>query len=136
MAFDPISGAFELGGKLIDHFFPDPQKKAEAMLELSKLQQSGDLAAMAQQADINKVEAASTSLFVAGWRPFIGWICGAGLGVQFILAPLGTWISTLIGHPVVVPALDLSTLSTLLIGMLGLGGMRTLEKLQGAAQNH
>jgi hypothetical protein len=140
MAFDPLSAAFELGGKVLDHFFPDPAKRAEAQLELLKLQQSGDLAKMANetslmqmQADIDKTEAASPNLFVAGWRPFVGWTCGSGLAMQFIIAPIGTWIAALAGHAVAFPTLDTGTMTTLLIGMLGLGGMRTVEKLQGAA---
>ena len=136
MAFDPLSSAFELGSKLLDRFFPDPQKRAEAQLELLKLQQTGDLAVMAQQTDINKIEAANPNLFVSGWRPAVGWTCALGLLFQFLLAPLGTWASTLFGHPTPMPSLDMSTLSTLLIGMLGLSGMRTAEKLSNAQGNH
>ena len=136
MAFDPISSAFDLGSKIIDRVWQDPAKKAEAYLELRRLEQSGDLAIMAGQTEINKIEAANPNLFVSGWRPFIGWICGLGFAVQFILGPIGGWFTTLIGHPVLVPTLDLSTLSTLLIGMLGLSGMRTVEKLSNAQGNH
>lgn len=136
MAFDPISSAFELGGKLLDHFLPDPAKRAEAQLELLKLQQSGDLAVMSGQTAINVAEASNANVFVSGWRPFIGWVCGSGLAVQFIIAPIGTWLALQFGHPVAVPALDTGTLTTLLIGMLGLSGMRTVEKLSGAQGNH
>jgi ABC-type Fe3+ transport system permease subunit len=135
MAFDPISAALDIGGKLIDRLIPDPAKKAEAALELLKLQQSGELAVMTAQTDTNKVEASSNSLFVAGWRPFIGWICGSALAFQFIIRPLASWIAALWGHPVAVPALDMADLFTLLFGMLGLGGMRTYEKVQGAQSN-
>jgi hypothetical protein len=75
-------------------------------------------------------------MFVAGWRPFIGWVCGAGLATQFLVGPLFTWVAALLGKPVVFPVLDLSTLVTLLIGMLGLGGMRTLEKVNGVTTGH
>lgn len=135
MAFDPLSIGLQVGGKLIDHFFPDPAKKAEAQLELLKLAQEGDLTVAAQQSDVNKAEAATGSLFIAGWRPFVGWTCGLGLGVQFVFGPIAEWISSLAGHPVKVPTLETGTITTLLIGMLGLGGMRTLEKLQGAEGN-
>jgi hypothetical protein len=126
--------------KVIDKFIPDPQAKAQAQLQLLQMQKAGEfkeIEAQLQlakgQTDINQVEAASPKLFVSGWRPFIGWLCGAGLGVQFIVAPLATWVSTLIGHPVTFPALDLSTLMTLLAGMLGLGTLRTTEKIKGVA---
>lgn len=136
MAFDPFTAAFDLGGKLIERLIPDPAKKAEAVLKLAELQQSGELAAMAGQTDINKVEAANANVFVSGWRPFIGWTCGTGLLVQFLLSPLALWFTTLIGRPTVMPTLDTSTLTTLLIGMLGLGGMRTVEKLSGVQGKH
>lgn len=123
-------------GKVLDKIIPDPKAKADALLALQKLQQDGDLAVIAGQVDINKVEAASTNLFIAGWRPFIGWICGIGLGYDFLLRPLLTWITALIGKGTAPPSLDTSTLVTLLIGMLGLGGMRTVEKLSNAQGNH
>jgi Holin of 3TMs, for gene-transfer release len=138
MAFDPLSAAFELGGKVLDHFFPDPEKRAAAQLELLKLQQSGDLAKMAnetslmqQQTDVNKAEAANANMFVAGWRPAVGWCCGLGLFSQFIVQPFATWIAALLGKPIAYPSLDMGTLMTLLLGMLGLGAARTYEKVQG-----
>ena len=74
MSLDPISAALDLGNTLISRIFPDPAQADAAKLELLKLQQSGDLAQMTAQTDINKVEAANTSLFVSGWRPAIGWV--------------------------------------------------------------
>lgn len=133
---NPLSAVLDIGGKLIDKLFPDPQKKAEATMKLMELQQSGDLAAIAGQLDVNKVEASNPRLFISGWRPFIGWVCGGGLALQFVVAPLLAWASSLVGHPVPMPVLDVSLLTTLLIGMLGLGGMRTVEKLNGVADKH
>lgn len=129
-----LSGIFELGKGLIDRFFPDPEKKAAAQLELLKMQQSGELAELAAntdlakgQLDVNKVEAASQNMFVSGWRPCIGWICGISLAFTFVARPL------LVGFGVDVPALDMGDLLTILVGMLGLGGMRTYEKQKGVA---
>jgi hypothetical protein len=126
--------------KIIDKIIPDPAAKAAAQLELVKLTQSGELAQLdadvklaTGQTDVNKIEAASTNTFVSGWRPFIGWVCGLGLSSQFIIGPLLTWGATLVGHPTTFPTLDLSTLTTLLFGMLGLGAMRTVEKINGVA---
>lgn len=133
MALDPVSALLDIGGKVLDRVFPDPAQQATAKLELMKLQQSGELAQLAGQMEINKIEAASSSVFVSGWRPAIGWICGAGFAVQFVIGPLAEWGSALAGHPVKFPQMDTGTMMPLLLGMLGLGGMRTAEKIQGVA---
>jgi hypothetical protein len=133
MALDPVSALLDIGGKVFDRVFPDPAQAAAAKLELMKLQQSGELTQIAGQIDINKIEAASSSVFVSGWRPAIGWVCGAGFAVQFVIGPLAEWGSALAGHPVKFPQMDTGTMMPLLLGMLGLGGMRTAEKMQGVA---
>jgi hypothetical protein len=133
MSLDPISALLDVGSKVIDRVWPDPAQAASAKLELMKLQQSGELAQIAGQMDINKVEAANPSVFVSGWRPGIGWVCGAGFAVQFVVGPLAEWGSALYGHPVKFPQMDTGTMMPLLLGMLGLGGMRTAEKIQGVA---
>lgn len=128
MALDPISAALEIGSKVIDRLWPDPTQAASAKLELFKLQQSGDLAEITGQLDINKVEAGNPSIFVSGWRPFIGWVCGMGLTYQFLFYPIA------IGYIPKIVALDMGTLITLLGGLLGLSGMRTVEKLNGVSR--
>lgn len=126
--------------KIVDKLIPDPAAKAQAQLQIIQMQQAGEfkeLEAQLQlakgQTDINQAEATNPKLFVSGWRPFIGWICGLGLASQFIIAPFATWGASLIGHPVTFPVLDLGTLMTLLAGMLGLGALRTTEKINGVA---
>jgi hypothetical protein len=128
-------------GKLI----PDKTAAAAAQAQLQQMVAQGAIqeelaqlqAVTTAQSDINKVEAASTSLFVAGWRPYVGWICGTGLGLQVIVAPLFTWFSALIGHPTQFPKFDDVLLQSTLAGMLGLGyGLRTFEKFHGVAGNH
>jgi len=79
------------------------------------------------QSEINKVEAQHRSIFVSGWRPFIGWICGFSLAYNFILRDLAIWA---FGIEQVPPALQMEHLMTVLMGMLGLGGMRTYEKIK------
>ena len=133
MALDPVSTLLEIGGKVLDRVLPDPAQQAAAKLELMKLQQNGELTQIAGQMEINKVEAASSSIFVSGWRPAIGWICGAGFAVQFVIGPLAEWGSALAGHPVKFPQMDTGTMMPLLLGMLGLGGLRTAEKLADKA---
>ena len=133
MALDPVSALFEVGSKVLDRVLPDPAQQAAAKLELMKLQQNGELAQITGQMEINKVEAASSSLFVSGGRPSIGWVCGAGFAVQFVIGPLAEWGSALYGHPVKFPQMDTGTMMPLLLGMLGLGGLRTAEKLADKA---
>lgn len=134
MSLDPVTALLDVGGKLIDKLFPDPTQRDAARYQLMQLQQQGKLAILAQQVDLAKTqtdtnteEAKSSNWWVAGWRPYIGWVCGTGLGYQLLVYPI------LVGFvPSVVP-LDTGTLLTLLLGMLGLGGMRSFEKSKGVA---
>lgn len=134
MAFDPLSAALDIGGKLIDRLWPDPTKAAEAKLELLKLQQSGELQIIAGQLAINQEEAKSSNGFVSGWRPFIGWICGTAFGLHFVLFPIINFILVACGKGQILIAFDMTTLLTVLGGMLGIGGLRTIEKLQGVTK--
>lgn len=124
----------DLIGKLI----PDPQAAAAAKLQMLEMAQKGELAQLdadlrlaTGQQEVNKVEAASGSLFVAGWRPFIGWVCGAAFAFKFIGGPLAVVLMAMIGHPIILPEFDFTEMSTVLLGMLGLGGLRTVEKIKG-----
>lgn len=127
-------------GKVFDRVIPDPAAAADAKLKVMQLAQTGELEALHAdtqlalgQLEINKVEAASPSLFTSGWRPYIGWTCGAAFSYKFVLAPIGLFVMAAIGHPIVLPVLDFTEMLTVLLGMLGLGGMRTYEKIKGAA---
>lgn len=127
-------------GNLMDRLFPDPKAAADAKLEVMRLAQSGELAQlnadlqMSQgQMEINKVEAANSSLFVAGWRPAIGWVCGAAFAFKFIAGPAAVVLMAMAGHPITLPVFDFTEMSTVLMGMLGLGALRTVEKVKGAA---
>ena len=129
-----IPPLIEAGRALIDRLFPDPvaqaAERSNAQMELLKLAQSGDLAQM----EVNKVEAQHASIYVAGWRPGAGWVCVAGLGYSFLLQPLLPWIVASLGGSVeALPTIDTETLMVLLLGMLGLGGLRTAEKIKGVA---
>lgn len=122
-------------GKVLDKLIPDPTAKAAAHLKLAELEASGELARLTAETDlakgqleINKVEAASASLFVSGWRPGVGWICAAALGYQFLGRPL------LITFGQESPDLAMGDLLTILLGLLGLGGLRTAEKIKGVAR--
>ncbi len=127
-----VGAVSDLVKTVINKIWPDPAQQAQAQLAFAQLQQSGELAAMIAQTDINKVEAANASVFVSGWRPAVGWTCVSGLVYTFVGWPLATWASG-IWHFPVPPNLDMGTLITLLGGMLGLGGLRTYEKINGVA---
>ena len=134
MALDPISAVLDIGGKVIDRLWPDPIQRSAAQLELLKLQQSGELAQIAGQLEINKQEASSTSVFVAGWRPFAGWVCGSALAYSFLVYPLLVWACAIWFPSVVPPKLgNDGMLYELLFAMLGLGGLRSFEKFKGVA---
>lgn len=125
---------------LIKQFFPDPQARADAQLKLAQLVQNGELAQLASvtelargQQKINEVEAASPSLWASGWRPAVGWVCAGALFSHFILRPWVQWFAIIMGHPIPeLPGID-DNLWQLLGGMLGLGGLRTVEKIKGVA---
>lgn len=125
---------------VIDKVLPDPQQAAEAKLRALELGQRGDLAQLDAevrlalgQMEINKAEA-QTDLFRGGWRPATGWACVFGLAYQFIVQPILPWLVTIFGVQVPpLPPIDNETLLVLLTGMLGLGGMRTFERMKGRA---
>lgn len=140
MAFDPLSAALDIGGKVIDRLWPDPAQRDAAKLELLKLQQEGELKALLAdvelakgQMEVNKAEAENPSVFVSGWRPGVGWVCVLALFSQFIVRPFFEFGAHLAGYVVQYPGLDTGDLMTLLTGMLGIGVMRTTEKLRGVA---
>ena len=120
-----------IGGKLIDRLWPDQEKRDAAKLELFKLQQAGELQVIAQQLEINKIEAANPSVFVSGWRPGLGWVLVASFAAQFLIGPLVSGVALLFGKSIQFPQLDMTTFMPVLLGMLGLAGFRTYEKVNG-----
>jgi hypothetical protein len=126
---------------IIDKIIPDPAAAAEAKLKTLELAQKGDLSYLDAdvklalgQMEINKAEAQSGDAFRGGWRPAVGWCCVFGLGYTFILKPLLPWLVGLAGGTVPpLPAIDNEALMVLLFGMLGLGGMRSFERVKGKA---
>src|SRR5574340_400941 len=129
MAFgiDDIIGA---GLQIINKFVPDPQAQAAAAQEFRSQVLVAAAATDAAQAQTNTAEAGSRSLFVAGWRPAVGWICAVALGYQYLGRPLVAWALMFHGAPLPdLPGLD-DNLWQLLFGMLGMGTLRTVEKIQ------
>ena len=119
-----------IGSKILDRVIPDKAERERAQAELIKMQVSGELSQLAGQLEVNKTEASHQSVFVAGWRPFIGWVCGVALAYQFILRPLISWLAPSMGYSIAsMPGLD-DNLWELMFGMLGLGGLRSYEKIK------
>lgn len=128
-----LGPVFEIGGKLIDRLFPDPAAKAAAELELLKMTQAGELQTTLAQLEINAREAAHPSIFVAGWRPFVGWTCGIGLIYATVGHNLLSWLAVARGWPE-PPMVDADLLIYTLGGLLGIGGLRTIEKVKGVSK--
>jgi hypothetical protein len=125
-----IDDAIAAGLQVLNKFVPDPEARAKAEADLRNSLQAWDKA----QTDVNAIEAANANVFVSGWRPFIGWTCGLALAYQYVIAPLFVWFALCAGfHPPAPPKLD-DTLWQLVFAMLGMGGLRTLEKVKGVAR--
>ena len=117
---------------LLDKFIPDADQKAKLAHEIATMSEKHAQELAKGQLEINKAEASHKSIFVAGWRPFIGWTCGIALAWHFVLQPLIMFLSVLFGFILPeLPAFDMGSLMTVLMGMLGLGGLRTYEKQKG-----
>ncbi len=138
-----VEGVLSSVGDIIGRFkaTPDIAAKAQADIavasaELEKAQALYDNQLLVAQAEINKIEAGSSDKFTSRWRPFVGWTCGVGLAYAGILSPFLSWISVWIatGKPGPAPEVDTSQLIPILLGMLGVGTMRSFDKLKGTAR--
>jgi hypothetical protein len=136
-----ISSVLDFGGKLIDRIWPNPAERDAAKLELFKAEQAGEFKELDQafqlaqgQIGVNAVEAANPRLFVSGGRPFIIWICGIALAYAAIMEPVARFVAMVIYHYAgTFPAIDTTITLQVLLGLLGLGGMRSWEKGKGVA---
>lgn len=129
----PVSSAINT---VVDRLVPDNAKSQEMKDEINKAVALAAINSNMAQLETNKAEASNASTFVAGWRPSIGWVCSAALAYQFVIAPIGMWTAGIIGHPVPAPPMLDDTLWQLMFGMLGMGGLRTYEKIKGVAGQH
>jgi hypothetical protein len=136
-----IGAILPVVGTLIDKLFPDKQAADEAKIKMMELAQKGELAQLDAQMQLsmgqietNKIEAASTDPFRAGWRPMAGWACSLGLFYEFLLRPILPWLVGLSGAEVApMPSVDIDQLMILLGGLLGLGSLRSFERVKGKA---
>ena len=117
---------------LLDKFIEDKDQKAKLAHDLATMAERHAQELAKGQLEINAAEAKHRSIFVAGWRPFIGWTCGIALAWHFVVAPLVIFIAGYTGYTLPeLSAFDMDSLMTVLLGMLGLGGLRTFEKAKG-----
>ncbi len=116
---------------LLDKFIEDKDKKNQIAYELSTMAEKHAQELLKGQLEVNKTEAAHKSLFVAGWRPAIGWICGFSIGYHFILEPIIQYILIVNAIQFETPEFDFSQLSTIVMAMLGMSGLRSYEKTKG-----
>ena len=122
-----VGAVANLATSVIERLWPDKS-------ETEREQMAAALTIVQGQLDANRAEAASPSAFTSGWRPAIGWVCGAALGMQYIARPLVAWVGIVTGHPLPeLPGID-GNLWELMLGLLGLGGLRTFEKTRGVAR--
>jgi len=137
-----LGSLFDLGSKILDKVLPDKDAAAKAKIALLEITQKGELQALAQEFElaksqiaVNQEEAKSSNLFVSGWRPAVGWLCCAAYAFNYILMPLANWGVKFfdVNAPSIV-ALDTGELTTLLFGLLGIGTLRTVEKIKGVSK--
>jgi len=116
---------------LLDKFIEDKDQKSALAHEIATMSEKyAQENALAQMA-VNKAEAASSSIFVSGWRPATGWVCVLGMAGNFIVTPFANFALGLAGMDITIPLVPLDTMMPVLLGLLGLGGLRTLEKTKG-----
>ena len=137
MIADAIAG---LLGSIISRVWPDPAQKAAAALAIAQMQQAGEFKALDAQLSIalaqaatNTAEASSGDPFASRWRPFIGWVCGAAFAWNFALLPAAMFFCAVAGVQIELKPADMGEMMPVLLGMLGLGGLRTAERLKGVA---
>ena len=119
---------------LLDKFIADADERNRLAHEIATLAERQAHEIATAQIAVNREEASSHSIFVAGWRPMVGWVCCAGLAANYLLVPVCNFILTITESPITVPPLDLSEMMPVLLGMLGLGGLRTYEKTKDVAR--
>lgn len=127
----PVLSILEIGAKLLDKVIPDKDAREKAQLELIKASQDQEFQLALAQIKVNEEEAKSDSLFKSGWRPSIGWTCSVAFILHFVAFPIINFVIVGLGYKEVVISFDMATLMTVLGGLLGIGGLRTYEKIKG-----
>jgi hypothetical protein len=134
VALDPVTAILNIGGTIIDRLIPDKTQAAAYKAQLIQAELNGELQNAHDQLNVDAVEAASNSKFVAGWRPFIGWICGGALAYAYIVQPFIVAIATIAKvkfDPTALPHLNMTELLGLLGTMMGNSVLRSVDKAVG-----
>ena len=124
---------FSIIAGILDKVIPDFAQKEKAKQELQAAIESDDFQLALAQINVNQAEAQSTNLFVSGWRPSIGWVCSVAFSLHFVFFPILNWFLALFGQNQITIPFDMNTLITVVMAMLGIGGLRTYEKIKGVA---
>jgi hypothetical protein len=127
----PVLSILEIGAKLLDKVIPDKEAREKAQAELIRAAQDQDFQLALAQIKVNEEEAKSENLFKSGWRPAIGWICVFGLAYNFVIYNILLWFINIYRLNVTPPALMSDILMELVFALLGLGSLRTFEKIKG-----
>jgi len=128
MSLDPLTAGIDLAKTFIGKFVKDKDLATKLIADAESQEFAGAVSLAMGQLEVNKIEASNSSLFVSGWRPFVGWVCGVGLAYNILLSPfLDIWFD--------MPEVDPALLYPVLLGMLGLSGSRSFEKFKGVARS-
>jgi len=133
MAFDPISALINIGSTIIDRVVPDKNEAQKAKDELNKAVIEQGFQIDLGQIGIDQIEAESDNIFKSGWRPMVGWVCASAFALQFLIFPIINWVLMAFHQTAIEVPFNVDMLMYALGGLLGLGGMRTYEKMKGVA---
>ena len=131
MALDPVTAILNVANTVLDRILPDKTQAAAAKASLLEATVKGELDNAVAQLQVDAAEAQSKSVFVAGWRPWIGWVCGFAFAYTYVVQPFFSFFAALAKHPVNLPPVNLDGMMPVLLGMLGLGAMRSWDKANG-----
>lgn len=131
MSLEPVTAGIDLITAIVSRVWPDKTEQEKAILAAALASDANLTSLLLGQLKVNEAEASNSNLFVAGWRPAIGWVCALAFTWQFVALPILLFIGTVFGHTILAPAIDTVSMVSILTGMLGLGTLRTAEKLSG-----
>ncbi|ANS05797.1 hypothetical protein [uncultured Mediterranean phage] len=123
-----VSTILPIAETVIDRVVPDKNAKARALQDLEHMLVEAETKGQLAQIEVNKIEAASRSVWTSGWRPFIGWSCGFAMAYAYVVQPILVFVLAQSGYLIDLPRVELGEMMPILLGMLGLGGLRSFEK--------
>lgn len=130
MSLDPITAGIDLITTIVSSVWPNKTAEEQAKLAAALAENENFTALMQGQMAVNAAEATTGSTFLGGWRPAVGWVCAAAFAWQFVALPILLFVGSALGHPIALPAFDVTEMGTVLMGMLGMSGLHTYENIQ------